>query len=119
MFNVWSQQRGKGPVVVHCDAGVGRSGVFIVTSQSLAELKTHGYLPEVITMAAKLAKYVKNPLKDRQFLQFTYQCVLYYAQDLLMKSKSVLIGESRISGNISFSLYQLSIIQKSLSVMRA
>ncbi|BES89352.1 BRO1 [Nesidiocoris tenuis] len=85
MFNVWSQQRGKGPVVVHCDAGVGRSGVFIVTSQSLAELKTHGYLPEVITMAAKLAKYVKNPLKDRQFLQFTYQCVLYYAQDLLMK----------------------------------
>uniref|UniRef100_A0A146M9J2 Tyrosine-protein phosphatase non-receptor type 23 n=1 Tax=Lygus hesperus TaxID=30085 RepID=A0A146M9J2_LYGHE len=85
MFNVWSQQRGRGPVVVHCDAGVGRSGVFVVTTQCLAELKLLAHLPEVISLTAKLAKCRKNPLRDRQFLQFTYQCLLYYAQDLLMK----------------------------------
>ncbi|XP_014253355.1 tyrosine-protein phosphatase non-receptor type 23 [Cimex lectularius] len=84
--SVWSQQRGCGPIVVHCQSGVGRSGVFVFIALCMSELRLPPiHLPDTIGLIAKIGKLRKNPLRDRQHLQLAYQCLLYYAQDLLMK----------------------------------
>lgn len=89
--SVWSQQRGRGPIVVHCQSGVGRSGVLVILTLLLNELRSSHHLPEVLTASALLAKYRKNPLRDRSHLSFVYHCLLYHARDILMKSKLWLI----------------------------
>uniref|UniRef100_T1HMT3 Uncharacterized protein n=1 Tax=Rhodnius prolixus TaxID=13249 RepID=T1HMT3_RHOPR len=83
--SVWSQQRGRGPIVVHCQSGVGRSGVLVILTLLLNELRSSHHLPEVLTASALLAKYRKNPLRDRSHLSFVYHCLLYHARDILMK----------------------------------
>lgn len=72
-------------IVVHCDAGVGRSGLFVATAAALSEMLLSPHIPEMVHVAASLAKWRKNPLRDRDHLKFAYQTILYYCQDILMK----------------------------------
>lgn len=83
--SVWSQQRGHGPIIVHCDSGVGKSGLFVLLTLATCELKFVPHLPDPITLSSLIATCRKNPLRDRAHLAFAYHCILYYARDLLMK----------------------------------
>ncbi|XP_039279943.1 LOW QUALITY PROTEIN: tyrosine-protein phosphatase non-receptor type 23 [Nilaparvata lugens] len=82
---IHSQQRGTGPVTVHCLSGVGRAGLFTVATAALTEIQLGHGLPDLVTLAAAVSLYRKNSLHNREHLKFAYQIVLYYAQDLLMK----------------------------------
>jgi len=42
---------------------------------------------DLVTTTACMSTHRKGSLRDREHLKFAYQAVLYYAQDLLMKSE--------------------------------
>ncbi|XP_054282630.1 tyrosine-protein phosphatase non-receptor type 23-like [Macrosteles quadrilineatus] len=84
-LNNVAQQRGGGPAVVHCLSGVGRSGLFLLTAASICHILNCRTLPDLVILAAVIARWRKNPLRDREHFRFSYQTLLYYAQDLLMK----------------------------------
>jgi tyrosine-protein phosphatase non-receptor type 23 len=81
-----AQQRNpKRPVVVHCHSGVGRSGVYILLSAAIAEIRAGNGLPDILTIATNISHQRRGPLRDRQHLLFAFQALLYHCQDLLMK----------------------------------
>lgn len=98
-LSLWGQQRGSGPIVVHCVAGVGRSGLFIVSTAAVCEIQMGHGLPDLITLIASVSSCRKNALHDREHLKFAYQTLLYYAQDLLMKRELVFFHLSKLSIN--------------------
>lgn len=84
-LSVRSEQRGRGPCVVHCLSGVGRSGLFLLAVAAVCHVHTVRTLPDLVVLAAHIAAWRKNPLRDREHFKFAYQLLLYYGQDLLMK----------------------------------
>ncbi|KAL1124573.1 hypothetical protein AAG570_001197 [Ranatra chinensis] len=96
-LSLWSAQgRCRASVVVHCDSGAGRSGCFVVAAAFVAELQSSNAaarLPDPVVVTAAVARQRKNPLRDRDHLKFVYQCLLYYAQDMLMK-RGILASKS-------------------------
>lgn len=84
-LSVRSEQRGHGPCVVHCLSGVGRSGLFLLAVAAVCHVHAVRTLPDLVILAAHIAAWRKNPLRDREHFKFAYQLLLYYGQDLLMK----------------------------------
>jgi tyrosine-protein phosphatase non-receptor type 23 len=81
------QRSSKRPVVVHCLAGAGRSGLFCLVSAAMAQIRAGHGLPDIIAVAAAMSQQRRGALRDRNHLLFGFQAVLYHCQDLLMKRK--------------------------------
>lgn len=73
------------PIVVHCSAGIGRSGCFCLITAMVWEMN-QGHGPRDVTqVAASVSHQRKFLIQDKDQLKFCYDTVLYYAQDLLMR----------------------------------
>ncbi|XP_046386380.1 tyrosine-protein phosphatase non-receptor type 23 isoform X2 [Ischnura elegans] len=82
--------RGRRPLLVHCLSGAGRAGLFCLLAGGISEIGGKGAgagpLSELVSAAAgRLSQQRRGALRDRQHLLFTFQALLYHAQDLLMK----------------------------------
>ncbi|KAL1458289.1 hypothetical protein WDU94_008450 [Cyamophila willieti] len=72
-------------IVVHCTAGIGRSGLFVLTLLALSDINKGKGIPDLVQLASNISASRKNLLRDREHFKFAFQCVLYYTQDLLIK----------------------------------
>lgn len=85
-----SQQRvSSHPIVVHCQSGVGRTGLFCLTSAAVCEVQAGHGLIDLVKLTAAMSERRKAALRDREHLKFAYLSLLYYAQDILMKCKCI------------------------------
>lgn len=86
-----SQQRvALHPIVVHCQSGVGRTGLFCLTAAAVCEVQAGHGLIDLVKLTAAMSERRKAALRDREHLKFAYLSVLYYAQDILMKCECIL-----------------------------
>ncbi|KAG8194991.1 hypothetical protein JTE90_008169 [Oedothorax gibbosus] len=74
------------PVVVHCSAGIGRSGCFCLILSLVNEMNNGNGPRDVAQVATNVSQQRKYLIQDKEQLKFCYDTVLYYAQDLLMKT---------------------------------
>ncbi|KAK4036584.1 hypothetical protein OUZ56_028630 [Daphnia magna] len=99
VLHFWQQQRSKAhPIVVHCLAGAGRTGLFCLLLTALSDLSSGNGLLDVVRVAASLCQHRRNMFRDREHLLFAYQALLYHAQDLLMK-RGILSGTTSLQGS--------------------
>uniref|UniRef100_A0A2R5LL12 Putative tyrosine-protein phosphatase non-receptor type 23 n=1 Tax=Ornithodoros turicata TaxID=34597 RepID=A0A2R5LL12_9ACAR len=73
------------PIVLHCLAGVGRSGIFCLVSAAIKEMAAGNGLLDILGTAVKLVQHRKFIFQEKEHFQFCYDIVLYHAQDLLIK----------------------------------
>ena len=72
--------------------GVGRTGAFCAVYTGVQEINQGHSLVSVMELVTQLRQRRRSMVHDRELLQFCYHAILYYAQDLLMKSE---FGENR------------------------
>lgn len=84
------------PIVVHCDAGIGRTGLLCLLAGYITQPAP---LPDIIKLIAKISQHRKQCIRDRGHLKFAYQAILYHAQDLLMK-RGILTSRSSFEESI-------------------
>lgn len=71
------------PVLVHCYAGVGLSGLFCLLVPAILDLTANPTsIPDLTSLAIKLSVARKNILRDREHLKFAYQAFLSYLNEL-------------------------------------
>jgi len=82
----WKQQRSTAhPILIHCSAGDGRSGLFCLVAAAITHLLSGGGVVDVVKVAASLCQQRRNMFRDREHLLFGHQAILLYAQQLLIK----------------------------------
>ena len=79
------------PLVIHCLSGVGRTGLFCLAAASICEVQAGHGLIDLVKLTAAMSERRKAALRDREHLKFAYLSLLYYAQDMLMKCKHLLL----------------------------
>ncbi|XP_034230470.1 tyrosine-protein phosphatase non-receptor type 23 isoform X2 [Thrips palmi] len=82
------------PIVVHCQSGVGRTGLFCLTAAAVCEVQAGHGLIDLVKLTAAMSERRKAALRDREHLKFAYLSLLYYAQDILMKCGILTSGSS-------------------------
>lgn len=71
------------PVLVHCYAGVGLSGLLCLMISAILDLTANPTLiPDLTALAVKLSMARKNILRDREHLKFAYQAFLNHLNNL-------------------------------------
>ena len=63
-----------GPIVVHCSAGLGRTGVFITVQSALA-LHEAGYEVDLMRIATTIRKQRDGMIQTADQFKFCYQAV--------------------------------------------
>ncbi|KAJ1139360.1 hypothetical protein NDU88_005735 [Pleurodeles waltl] len=71
----------RGPVVVHCSAGIGRTGCFIATSIGCQQLKRTGEV-DVLGIVCKLRLDRGGMIQTSEQYQFLHQALALYASQL-------------------------------------
>ena len=66
------------PIVVHCSAGVGRSGTFVTVDICIQKLETTG-LVDIRTVVERLRKQRYSSIQTREQYVFCYRAVVEYA----------------------------------------
>lgn len=82
------------PIVVHCQSGVGRTGLFCLTAAAVCEVQAGHGLIDLVKLTSAMSERRKAALRDREHLKFAYLSLLYYAQDILMKCGILTSGSS-------------------------
>lgn len=72
---------GRGPVVVHCSAGIGRTGCFIATSIGCQQLKMTGEV-DVLGIVCKLRLDRGGMIQTSEQYQFLHHALALYASQL-------------------------------------
>lgn len=78
-----SLDSGVGPALVHCSAGIGRSGTFILVDSCLLEAENSG--PEVVNIKQRLLDmrtYRMGLIQTEDQLKFSYQSIIEGARQL-------------------------------------
>lgn len=96
-----------GPIVVHCSAGIGRTGTFIVIDQIIDQIKRHGLSCEIdIQRSIQLVRSQRSGMVQTEAqYKFVYLAVQHYVevlqQRLIAEQKSLKAG--REYTNIKYS----------------
>ncbi|KAM9293956.1 receptor-type tyrosine-protein phosphatase O [Gastrophryne carolinensis] len=64
----------KGPITVHCSAGVGRTGTFIALDRLMQHIRDHEYV-DVLGLVAELRSYRMCMVQTEEQFVFIHQCV--------------------------------------------
>ncbi|XP_062860865.1 receptor-type tyrosine-protein phosphatase O isoform X2 [Trichomycterus rosablanca] len=67
--------RTKGPVIVHCSAGVGRTGTFIALDRLMQHIREHEYA-DILGMVSEMRSHRLSMVQTEEQYGFIHQCVL-------------------------------------------
>ncbi|KAK3699692.1 hypothetical protein QZH41_014676 [Actinostola sp. cb2023] len=94
---------GAGPVVVHCSAGIGRTGTFIVIDSLIQMIKEQGLDTEI-----DISKAIQNVRAQRSGMvqteaqyEFIYKAIQHYISTEMARLKSYDAPSSAVYGNLS------------------
>ncbi|KAK5646077.1 hypothetical protein RI129_004541 [Pyrocoelia pectoralis] len=74
------------PVLLHCFAGIGRSGLLCLLLSAITEVLINpSTIPDLPSLAIKLSSARKNIVRDREHFKFAYQVLLYFLKDFTAK----------------------------------
>lgn len=86
------------PIVVHCSAGVGRSGTFIAIDRILQEINEKDYV-NIFELVYEMRKHRVSMVQNEQQYICIHQCLLSVLegnkQDLLIESPSPQIRDNQ------------------------
>ncbi|XDV24269.1 hypothetical protein PO909_028490, partial [Leuciscus waleckii] len=82
--------RTKGPIVVHCSAGVGRTGTFIALDRLMQHIQEHEYV-DVLGLVSDMRSHRLSMVQTEEQYVFIHQCVL-----LMWKKKKQLSHTSDV-----------------------
>ncbi|XP_073079326.1 receptor-type tyrosine-protein phosphatase O isoform X1 [Manis javanica] len=88
--------RCKGPVVVHCSAGVGRTGTFIALDRLLQHVRDHEFV-DILGLVSEMRSYRMSMVQTEEQYIFIHQCV----QLMWVKKKQRLCISDVIYENVS------------------
>ncbi|KAK2493211.1 hypothetical protein MC885_005767, partial [Smutsia gigantea] len=88
--------RSKGPVVVHCSAGVGRTGTFIALDRLLQHVRDHEFV-DILGLVSEMRSYRMSMVQTEEQYIFIHQCV----QLMWVKKKQRLCISDVIYENVS------------------
>lgn len=95
------EQRSSGrPVVVHCSAGVGRTGVFCLVSAAIHEINAGSGIIDLWSLASSITQMRKYIMQDKEHMKFCFHAVLYYAEDCLLK-RGILIKRASFEDKVA------------------
>ncbi|XP_071053050.1 tyrosine-protein phosphatase non-receptor type 23 [Onthophagus taurus] len=93
------------PILVHCSAGIGRSGLFCVLMAAILEVMINpSVLPDIPLISGKMSCKRRNILRDREHLKFCYTAFLYYLKELQTRYKPETSGHSRKASTSSLNI---------------
>jgi protein tyrosine phosphatase len=100
---------GVGPVIVHCSAGIGRTGTFIVIDILISIMQLQGYETDVdIQRAIQLVRAQRSGMvQTEQQYKFIYRAIMYFfdIQEQLKKAATAVASSGtgdHVYGNITF-----------------
>jgi receptor-type tyrosine-protein phosphatase R len=76
-FKSTSNLIGKGPVLVHCSAGIGRTGCFIAISAGIKQIESENLI-DVVQIVCRLRKDRGGMVQTLEQYEFIYQVLAYY-----------------------------------------
>lgn len=79
--------KSKGPVVVHCSAGIGRTGCFIATSIGIQQLKRE-HIVDVLGIVCNLRLDRGGMVQTNEQYEFIHQALGLYEKELLLEKSS-------------------------------
>ena len=93
----------KNPVLLHCSAGVGRTGAFIVMYSAMREMYCGNGIVEVQKLVQKLREKRKYMVQKKEQYEFCYKGILYCAEQYLIIENSGHSVEEDSSDSLSSS----------------
>lgn len=88
--------KSKGPMVVHCSAGVGRTGTFIALDRLLQHIREHEFV-DILGLVSEMRSYRMSMVQTEEQYIFIHQCV----QLIWMKKKQQFCISDVIYENVS------------------
>ncbi|XP_055046652.1 receptor-type tyrosine-protein phosphatase O isoform X2 [Misgurnus anguillicaudatus] len=67
--------RTKGPIIVHCSAGVGRTGTFIALDRLMQHIQEHEYV-DILGLVSEMRSHRLSMVQTEEQYVFIHQCVL-------------------------------------------
>lgn len=87
-----------GPVVVHCSAGIGRTGTFILVDSYLVLLKKsieeNGPQSDVLELLLEMRNYRLGLVQTHNQLRFAYEAIISAMNSDLFKQEASLLGNN-------------------------
>ncbi|XP_015208471.1 receptor-type tyrosine-protein phosphatase O isoform X2 [Lepisosteus oculatus] len=88
--------RSKGPIIVHCSAGVGRTGTFIALDRLMQHIQEHEYV-DILGLVSEMRSHRLSMVQTEEQYIFIHQCV----QLMWKKKKQQISAGDIIYENVS------------------
>ncbi|KAJ7329211.1 hypothetical protein JRQ81_015385 [Phrynocephalus forsythii] len=88
--------RSKGPMIIHCSAGVGRTGTFIALDRLLQHIRDHEFV-DILGLVSDMRSYRMSMVQTEEQFIFIHQCV----QLMWLKKKQQFCISDVIYENVS------------------
>ncbi|KAI2564614.1 protein tyrosine phosphatase receptor type O [Homo sapiens] len=88
--------KSKGPMIIHCSAGVGRTGTFIALDRLLQHIRDHEFV-DILGLVSEMRSYRMSMVQTEEQYIFIHQCV----QLMWMKKKQQFCISDVIYENVS------------------
>lgn len=72
-------------IVLHCDSGIGRTGVFAVLFSFIGDIVSGKGVPDIMMLSTLLSEGRKNLMLNEKHLIYTFQLALSYLVNSLIK----------------------------------
>lgn len=90
----YDEQTTLNSIVVHCSAGVGRSGLFCVLLTAILEVMINpNTIPDIPLICGNMSCRRKNIMRDREHLKFCYTAFLFYLKELQSSKMFICVQE--------------------------